>query len=153
MMKNEKKILDAEGIMQLLPHRHPFLLIDKIIDYELGKWITAIKEVSIDESYFEGHFPNKPIMPGVLIVESMAQAGGVLGHLTVGDAHPKLIYYLVGVEKARFRCPVIPGDRLVINVNVDRILKGTWCYSSKVSVGTTVVAEAQFMCSQSTDNK
>ena len=152
-MKNEKKILDAEGIMQLLPHRHPFLLIDKIIDYELGKWITAIKDVSIDEPYFEGHFPNKPIVPGVLIVESMAQAGGVLGHLTVGDTHPKLIYYLVGVEKARFRCPVIPGDRLVINVNVDRILKGTWCYSSKVSVGATVVAEAQFMCSQSTDNK
>ena len=111
------------------------------------------QKIKKKDQYFKGHFPNKPIMPGVLIVESMAQAGGVLGHLTVGDAHPKLIYYLVGVEKARFRCPVIPGDQLVINVNVDRILKGTWCYSSKVSVDAAVVAEAQFMCSQSVDNK
>ena len=115
------KSLDRIEIMKLLPHRDPFLHIDRIVDYELGESIIAEKIIKPSEPYFEGHFPRQPIVPGVIIIEAMAQAGGVLGHLTVGDIKPKPIYYLVGVEKARFRFPIYPGDTIKFDVKVDRV--------------------------------
>jgi|TARA_B110000438_G_scaffold146277_1_gene140920 3-hydroxyacyl-[acyl-carrier-protein] dehydratase len=145
-MNKNNKILNATQIMELLPHRYPFLYIDKVVDYELGKSITAIKNVSINEPYFQGHFPGKPIMPGVIIIEAMAQAGGILGHLTVGDVRPKPIYYLVSVEQARFRFPVVAGDQLTIKVEVDRIIRGMWRYSCNACVNDEISVNAKIMC-------
>ena len=148
-MKKNDKILDRKRIMELLPHRDPFLHIDRVVDYELGESIIAEKKVNPDELYFKGHFPGQPILPGVIIIEAMAQAGGVLGHLTVGDITPKPIYYLVGVEKVRFRFPVLPGNNLRIEVNVDRIIKGMWRYKCNASVNGKVSVDAVIMCAPS----
>jgi 3-hydroxyacyl-[acyl-carrier-protein] dehydratase len=145
-MNKKNKILDTTQIMELLPHRYPFLYIDRVIDYELGKSITAVKNVSINEPFFQGHFPEKPIMPGVIIIEAMAQAGGILGHLTVGDIKPKPIYYLVSVEQARFRFPVVAGDQLTITVEVDRIIRGMWRYSCNAYVNDEISVNAKIMC-------
>lgn len=145
-MNTEDKELNTMQIMELLPHRYPFLYIDKILNYELGQSITAMKNVTINEPFFQGHFPNKPIMPGVLIIEAMAQAGGVLGHLTVGDIDPKPIYYLVSVEDARFKFPVTAGDQLIIEVNVDRIIRGMWRYTCTAKVNNDVTVSAKIMC-------
>ena len=112
--------------MRHLPHRFPFLLIDKITECIPGESITAIKNVSINEPFFQGHFPGNPVLPGVLIIEAMAQAGGVLSHISNGDLEPKPVYYLVGVDDARFRHAVSAGDQLVIVVEVDRIVRGMW---------------------------
>ena len=108
-MTDDAITLNATDIMRLLPHRFPFLLIDKITTCIPGKSLTAIKNVSINEPFFQGHFPGKPIFPGVLIIEAMAQAGGVLSHITAGDVEPKPLYYLVGVDNAKFRHPVMPA--------------------------------------------
>jgi len=148
-MKKSDKVLDRKRIMELLPHRDPFLHIDSIIDYELGKSIIAEKKVNPDEPYFKGHFPQQPILPGVIILEAMAQAGGVLGHLTVGNIKPKPIYYLVGVEKARFRFPVLPGNHLRIEVNVDRVIRGMWRYKCNAYVNEKVSVDAIIMCAPS----
>ena len=145
-MSTENKELNTIQIMELLPHRYPFLYIDKILDYELERSITAMKNVTINEPFFQGHFPNKPIMPGVLIIEAMAQAGGVLGHLTVGDIEPKPIYYLVAVEDARFKFPVTAGDQLIIEVNVDRIIHGMWRYTCVAKVNNNISVSAKIMC-------
>jgi 3-hydroxyacyl-[acyl-carrier-protein] dehydratase len=134
-MNKKNKILDATQIMELLPHRYPFLYIDRVIDYELGKSITAVKNVSINEPFFQGHFPEKPIMPGVIIIEAMAQAGGILGHLTVGDIKPKPI-----------RFPVVAGDQLTITVEVDRIIRGMWRYSCNAYVNDEISVNAKIMC-------
>lgn len=144
-----KKTLNRDEIMELLPHRDPFLHIDRIVDYDLGASIIAEKDVNIDEPYFKGHFPGQPIVPGVIIIEAMAQAGGVLGHLTVGDIKPKPIYYLVGVEKARFRFPVHPGDNIKLTVNVHRVIKGMWRYGCIAEVRGRTSVSAIIMCAPS----
>ena len=143
------KSLDRNEIMKLLPHRDPFLHIDRIVDYELGESIIAEKIIKPSESYFKGHFPGQPIVPGVIILEAMAQAGGVLGHLTVDDIEPKPIYYLVGVEKARFRFPIHPGDTIVFYIKVDRVIKGMWRYNCIAEVGGNVSVDAKIMCAPS----
>jgi len=136
----------AVDIMGLLPHRFPFLLIDKIVSCTPGETITAIKNVSVNEPFFTGHFPGKPIMPGVLIIESMAQAGGVLSHITVGDTEPKPLYVLVSVDEARFRQTVTAGDQLEIIVTVDRIVRGMWRYKCSASVDGKKAVTARIMC-------
>ena len=143
------KILDRNEIMKLLPHRDPFLHIDRIVDYELGESIIAEKIIKSSESYFKGHFPRQPIVPGVIILEAMAQAGGVLGHLTVDDIEPKPIYYLVGVEKARFRFPIHPGDTIMFDIKVDRVIKGMWRYNCTAEVGGNISVDAKIMCAPS----
>ena len=143
------KSLDRNEIMKLLPHRDPFLHIDRIVDYELGESIIAEKIIKSSESYFKGHFPGQPIVPGVIILEAMAQAGGVLGHLTVDDIEPKPIYYLVGVEKARFRFPIHPGDTIVFDIKVDRVIKGMWRYNCIAEVGGSISVDAKIMCAPS----
>lgn len=139
--------MDIHEILEHLPHRYPFVLIDRVVSMELGKEITAIKNVSVNEPYFPGHFPYHPVMPGVLIVEAMAQAAAILSFKTM-DTKPSddSVYYFAGIDSARFKKPVSPGDQIVLNVKIDRILKGIWKYSGVASVDGTVVAEAQMMC-------
>jgi 3-hydroxyacyl-[acyl-carrier-protein] dehydratase len=140
---------DIEKIKNNLPHRYPFLLVDRVINYEPGKSLTAIKNVSFNEPFFQGHFPAKSIMPGVLIIESIAQATGILGCLSIDQKHPgDSLYYLVGIDKARFKRPVVPGDQLLIEVEFDRMRQGIWCFSGKASVDGDLAASAYLMTTQ-----
>ena len=139
--------MDIHEILDHLPHRYPFLLIDRVISMELGNEIVALKNVTINEPFFPGHFPYHPVMPGVLIVEAMAQAAAILSFKTMGvKPSDDSVYYFAGIDSARFKRPVSPGDQIVFNVKIDRILKGIWKYSGVASVDGHVVAEAQMMC-------
>ena len=145
MTKNTS--MDIHEILNHLPHRYPFVLIDKVISMELGKEIFAIKNVSINEPFFPGHFPYYPVMPGVLIVEAMAQAAAILSFKTM-DIKPSddSVYYFAGIDNARFKKPVSPGDQLIIHVKIDRVLKGIWKYIATAKVNDEIVAEASMMC-------
>jgi len=139
--------MDIHEILNHLPHRYPFVLVDRVLSLELGKEIVAMKNVTINEPFFPGHFPYHPVMPGVLIVEAMAQAAAILSFKTVG-AKPSddSVYYFAGIDKARFKKPVSPGDQIILKVKIGRILSGIWKYSGVASVDDAVVAEAEFMC-------
>jgi 3-hydroxyacyl-[acyl-carrier-protein] dehydratase len=137
---------DTRRIMDTLPHRYPFLLIDKITALEPGKSITALKNVTVNESFFQGHFPGQPIMPGVLIIEAMAQAGGVLGHVTLGDVEPRPLFVLASIGKARFRRTVLPGDQLIIQVEVENVKRGIWFYKCTASVDGKLAVSADITC-------
>jgi 3-hydroxyacyl-[acyl-carrier-protein] dehydratase len=138
-------ILDINGIQKILPHRPPFLLVDAIVEMERLKSIVGIKNVTINEDFFRGHFPGKPIMPGVLIVEAMAQTGGLLLLQEVADREKKLLYF-VAIDDARFRRPVVPGDQMRIEVSV-LTWRSTFCkLAGKVTVEGDVAAEATLMC-------
>ena len=152
-METDPTFLDVNGIAELLPHRYPFLLIDKITSFTAGESITAVKNVTINEPFFQGHFPGNPVMPGVLIIEAMAQAGGVLSHLTHADMDPRPLYFLTGVDEARFRKPVTAGDVLTLNVSVDKVRRGVWWYQCTGLVGDTNIVKARIMCAQSGPNK
>ncbi|MEX2124151.1 MAG: 3-hydroxyacyl-ACP dehydratase FabZ [Woeseia sp.] len=133
-------------VMQWLPHRYPFLLIDGVSDVRPGQSISAWKNVTINEPFFQGHFPGRPVMPGVLIVEAMAQAGGILSYMTSREQDPDAIYYLAGVDEARFRRPVVPGDRLAIDVSVQAIRRAIWFYDCVASVEGDRAVSAKIMC-------
>lgn len=136
--------IDIKEIIRRLPHRYPFLLVDRIIDFEEGKKAVGIKNVTFNEPFFQGHFPGNPIMPGVLILEAMAQTGGALLLGSVHDKEKKLIY-LIGVDKARFRKPVLPGDQLRMEVSVTK-MKGNFCQLwAEAFVDNEKVAEAEFL--------
>lgn len=139
--------MDIHEILDHLPHRYPFVLIDRVLEMEIGKEITAIKNVTVNEPFFPGHFPYHPVMPGVLIVEAMAQAAAVLSFKTM-DIKPseESVYYFAGIDSARFKKPVSPGDQIVLNVKIERILKGIWKYKGVAKVDDGVVAEASMMC-------
>ena len=136
-------ILDVNEIQKLLPHRYPFLMIDGILEMERLKSIVGVKNVTINEQFFQGHFPGKPIMPGVLIIESMAQTGGFLLLQEVADREKKLLYF-VSIDGARFRRPVVPGDQLRIHVRKDRKRGNVWRFDGEVKVDGVTVAEANF---------
>jgi len=138
---------DISKVLELLPHRYPFLLVDRVLEFEQGKSLTAIKNVSINESFFQGHFPGQPVMPGVLILEALAQATGLLSFAGMGDAHKTKLYMLVGIDKARFRGQVFPGDQLILNISLKRNMRGIGIYQCKALVNGEVVAEAEMMCS------
>ena len=138
-------ILDSIGIQKLLPHRYPFLMIDGIMSVERRKNIVGVKNVSINEGYFQGHFPGQPIMPGVLIIEAMAQTGGVLLLMEFPDREKKLIYF-AALDSARFRKPVVPGDQLMIHVDVLNNRGDFWKMHGEARVNGEVVAEANLMC-------
>ena len=141
------KTLDVNKIKGLLPHRYPFLLIDRVLDYELDKELTAIKNVTANEPFFEGHFPVQPVMPGVLILEAMAQAGGILSSLTLNQSFGEGgVYYFVGIDKARFKRPVVPGDQIVIKTVLSRKLKNIWKFKAVASVDDEVCCTAELMC-------
>jgi 3-hydroxyacyl-[acyl-carrier-protein] dehydratase len=138
-------ILDVVEIQKILPHRYPFLMVDAILEMERLKYIVGIKNVSITESHFQGHFPGKPIMPGVLIIEAMAQTGGLLLLLEIPDRDNKLLYF-VAVDGARFRRPVVPGDQLRLEVKVIS-WRGDFCkLEGKATVNGQLAAEATLMC-------
>lgn len=139
--------LDINKVMELLPHRYPFLLVDRVVECEQGVSLSAIKNVSINEPFFQGHFPEKPVMPGVLILEALAQATGLLAFAGMDDIHKTRLYMLVGIDKARFRGQVLPGDQLILNVTLKRNMRGIGMFQCKALVDGTVVAEAEMMCS------
>ena len=138
-------LLDINDIQKILPHRYPFLLIDGIEEMERWKRIVGIKNVTINEHFFQGHFPGKPIMPGVLIIESMAQTGGLLLLQEVPDREKKLIYF-VAIDNARFRRPVVPGDRLRLEMNVLAWRSGFCKLQGRATVDGEMAAEASLMC-------
>jgi 3-hydroxyacyl-[acyl-carrier-protein] dehydratase len=133
-------------IMEWLPHRYPFLLIDGVRDLQPGESIDAWKNVTINEPFFQGHFPRRPVMPGVLIVEAMAQAGGILSYMTSRERNPDAIYYLAGIDEARFRRPVCPGDRLDLRISVDNIRRGIWFYNCEATVDGARAVSAKITC-------
>jgi len=138
---------DINKVLELLPHRYPFLLVDRVVELERGKSLSAIKNVSINEPFFQGHFPGQPVMPGVLILEALAQATGLLAFAEMGDAHKTKLYMLVGIDKARFRGQVLPGDQLLLDISLKRNMRGIGMYQCQALVDGTVVAEAEMMCS------
>jgi 3-hydroxyacyl-[acyl-carrier-protein] dehydratase len=145
--------LDIHKVMELLPHRYPFLLVDRVNEFVEGKSLTAIKNVTINEPFFQGHFPGQPIMPGVLVLEAMAQATGLLAFSSMGDAHKSKLYMLVGIDKARFRGQVVPGDQLVLNISLKRNMRGIGMYQCEARINGDVVAEAEMMCSAQDRNQ
>ncbi|NOR67266.1 MAG: 3-hydroxyacyl-ACP dehydratase FabZ [Woeseiaceae bacterium] len=138
-------------IEELLPHRHPFLMLDEVIMCTPHESITATKNVNADEPYFQGHFPGNPVMPGVLVIEAMAQAGGVLSHISNEDLEPKPLYFLARIEDARFRRPVVPGEQLEIQVDADNVKRGMWWYRCEASVEGQLVASATIICAPGGD--
>ena len=143
-MKNNGDILE---IMNLLPHRYPFLLVDKISEFEDGKSIIAIKNVSLNEPFFNGHFPDYPVMPGVLILEALAQASGLLVFKTPSLCPPnESLYLFVGIDKARFKKPVIPGDQLQLKVEMKKSKQGFAVFDALATVEGEVAASAELMC-------
>ncbi|MEK6602858.1 MAG: 3-hydroxyacyl-ACP dehydratase FabZ [Nitrospirota bacterium] len=141
---NQGLCLDVTEIQAILPHRYPFLLVDRIEGLEVGKRVIGIKNVTINEPFFQGHFPGRPIMPGVLIIEAMAQVGGVLAFKSAKETGAKLVYFM-GIEKAKFRKPVTPGDRLRFVVEVLRARHPYWKMRGEVFVDDTLVCEAELM--------
>ena len=147
MSDNANTSMNIHEILDHLPHRYPFVLIDRVLSLEVGKKIVAVKNVSVNEPYFPGHFPYHPVMPGVLIVEAMAQAAAILSFKTMG-AKPTddAVYYFAGIDNARFKKPVSPGDQIILKVSIDRILRGIWKYKGVALVDDAIVAEAEMMC-------
>ncbi len=137
--------MDISKVMELLPHRYPFLLVDRVIECEPDQRLVAIKNVTYNEPYFMGHFPGKPVMPGVLIIEALAQATGLLAMQTAAT-DDDAIYYLVGVDKARFKRPVVPGDQLRLEVNIVKKRRDIWVFECVASVDGKTVASAEVMC-------
>ena len=139
--------IDIREILDMLPHRYPMLLVDRVLECEPGKRVRAIKNVTINEPFFNGHFPGLPIMPGVLVVEALAQAAAILAFRTAEKkSDGKSIYYLVGIDGARFKRPVVPGDQLVLEVTADRIGRDLMKFSAEARVGDATAAEATLLC-------
>ena len=141
--------MEIHDILKHLPHRYPFLLVDRVLSVEAGKSIHAYKNVSINEPFFQGHFPHYKVMPGVLIIEALAQAAGILAFRTLGEmpeAHS--VFYFVGIDGARFKKPVTAGDQLHLHVEVLRQLRGVWKFKAVARVDGELAAEAELMCAK-----
>ena len=139
--------LDINEVLKCLPHRYPFLLIDRVLDYTVDERLTAIKNVTINEPFFPGHFPVRPVMPGVLVVEAMAQACGILSYKTLEPAAgEQSVYLFVGIDRARFKRQVVPGDQLRIEVVITRKLRGIWRFDATAHVGEELCCSAELMC-------
>ncbi len=139
--------LDISKIMEFLPHRFPFLMVDRVLETNKSDYLIALKNVSVNEPFFQGHFPEQPIMPGVLILEAMAQATGLLEFSAMTEDHRSKLYMLVGIDKSRFRGQVVPGDQLKLDVRLKRNMRGIGIYHCQAHVGDNLVAEAEMMCS------
>ncbi|MCI0507763.1 MAG: 3-hydroxyacyl-ACP dehydratase FabZ [Gammaproteobacteria bacterium] len=148
-MENSEGSMDIYQVLEHLPHRYPFLLIDRVVECRLGESLTGIKNVTYNEPYFTGHFPKKPVMPGVLILEALAQATGILAFRS-SNARPteESLYYLVGIDEARFKQVVKPGDQLILKVEVIKAKRGVWKFNGEASVDGNVVATAVLMCAE-----
>ncbi len=142
-----KDILDIRKILDTLPHRYPFILVDKVISLVPNERITAIKNVTINEEFFMGHFPNYPVMPGVLIIEALAQTAGILSFKSMNKtADNKTLYFFVGIDNCRFKKPVVPGDVLNLNVSIEKVRGGVWKYNAIATVENDTCAQADLMC-------
>ncbi len=139
--------MDIHEILKHLPHRYPFLLVDRVLELEHGKRIKALKNVSVNEPYFVGHFPHRPVMPGVMILEALAQSAALLS-FDAADKLPdeKLIYYFAGIDSARFKRPVEPGDQLILDVELERMKSNIFKFKARATVGGELAAEAGLMC-------
>jgi 3-hydroxyacyl-[acyl-carrier-protein] dehydratase len=137
--------IDIKEIMRLLPHRYPFLLVDRILEVEKAKSIIGLKNVTINEPFFQGHFPAEPVMPGVLILEGMAQIGGILAYHSIPEMVGEKLIYFAGIDKARFRQPVVPGDQLLIEMKVLKQKGKIWKMAGKAKVNGDLVAEAELL--------
>lgn len=141
--------LDIHEVMKHLPHRYPFLLVDKVLDYTPGESLTAIKNVTYNEPYFTGHFAHHPVMPGVLILEALAQATGILAFITKKELPTdESLYYFVGVDKVRFKQTVEPGDQLKLFVSIDKEKRGIWKFKTEATVDGKLVTGADIMCAK-----
>jgi 3-hydroxyacyl-[acyl-carrier-protein] dehydratase len=139
--------MDIREILETLPHRYPFLLVDKVVEVIPGERIVAQKNVSINEEFFNGHFPHFPVMPGVLIVEALAQAAGILSFKTMGSkSDANSLYFFVGIDNCRFKRPVVPGDVVMLHVSIERQSRLLWKYKAQALVDGQVAAEADLMC-------
>ena len=139
--------MDIHEILEHLPHRYPFLLVDRVLEVVPGEKIRALKNVTVNEPFFPGHYPHHPVMPGVLIVEALAQAAAILSFKTLGSKpDDKSVYYFVGIDGARFKRPVGPGDQLILDVSIILNKRGIWKYKATASVDGQLVAEAELMC-------
>ncbi len=146
---NALNSMDVYEVLKHLPHRYPFLLVDRVVDYREGEYLTGLKNVSYNEPYFTGHFPHRPVMPGVLILEALAQATGILAYKSTGKTpSDESLYYFVGIDKARFKQPVEPGDQLQLEVKVVKTMRGVWKFDGKALVDGKVVCEAVLMCAE-----
>ena len=143
--------MNISEVKNFLPHRYPFLLIDKVLSFEVGKRLTALKNITFNEPQFTGHFPSQPVMPGVLIIEALAQATGILAFKSeVGKPQEGQIYMLVGVDNARFKKTVEPGDQLILEVEVLTVKRGIWKFKGSAYVDDKLVTSAELMCTQKT---
>ncbi len=149
-MTTENKTLNISEIRELLPHRYPFLLIDRVTNYEEGQTLTALKNVSVNEPQFTGHFPQLPIFPGVLILEAMAQATGLLAFKTFGAPTENELYYFASIDNAKFRKPVVPGDQMVIDVTFLKERRGIAMFTGVAKVDGEVVCSAELKCARRT---
>jgi 3-hydroxyacyl-[acyl-carrier-protein] dehydratase len=143
---NKPITLDIEAIMKQLPHRYPFLLVDRVLECIPGERITALKNVTFNEPFFTGHFPHRPVMPGVIVIEALAQAAGILAFRTVGvipDENTR--FFFVAIDRARFRKPVEPGDQIILKASLTRSFKGIWKFHALAEVGGAEVASAEIM--------
>jgi 3-hydroxyacyl-[acyl-carrier-protein] dehydratase len=140
-------VMDIKTVLERLPHRYPFLLIDRVLECEVGKRILALKNVTINEPFFPGHFPHHPIMPGVMLIEAMAQAAAILAFES-SKLRPddKSVVYFLGIDEARFKSPVVPGDQLMLEARIERHLKGVWKFAAEARVGERLAAVAKMMC-------
>ncbi|GAD89008.1 3-hydroxyacyl-[acyl-carrier-protein] dehydratase FabZ [Vibrio halioticoli NBRC 102217] len=147
-MTSEKKTMDIMEIQSLLPHRYPFLLLDRVTDYEEGKYLVGLKNVSFNEPQFTGHFPQLPVFPGVLILEAMAQATGLLAFKTFGAPKENELYYFASVDQAKFRKPVTPGDQMIIEVELLKNRRGIAMFNGVAKVDGEVVCSAELKCAR-----
>jgi len=141
--------MDIDEVMKLLPHRYPFLMVDKILEMDPGKSLKAVKNVTINEPYFQGHFPHRPVMPAVLMMEALAQTAGLLAYKT-GELKPndQSVFYFAGIDKARFKRPVEPGDQLILQVDLIKKKRNIWFFKAVASVDGVVAASAEIMCAE-----
>jgi len=139
--------MDIHEILEYLPHRYPFLLVDRVLEVVPGERITALKNVTINEPFFPGHYPHHPVMPGVLVIEALAQTAAILSFKTMGGKpDDKSVYYFVGIDNARFKRPVSPGDQLIFEVSITANKRGIWKFSAVAKIDGQVAAEADLMC-------
>ena len=144
-------MMDIHQVLKLLPHRYPILLVDRVLEIEPGKSIKALKNVTINEPFFMGHFPKHPVMPGVLMIEAMAQAAALLSFSTLGvTPDDKTVYYFAGIDGARFKRPVGPGDQMIMDVSLIRMKAGIFKYKGVTRVGDNIACEAELMCTMRT---
>ncbi len=140
-----RKNYDIQAIMEFLPHRYPFILIDRVIKLVPGRKVLALKNVTINEPFFQGHFPGRPIMPGVLIIEALGQAGGIISYPAMQEKKSDLAMYFMGMDRVRFRKPVVPGDQLILDVKILQQRSKVFKMAGKATVDNVIVAEAEFL--------